>query len=96
MKEITKFYWIVNLLDSKFVKTLFNYKLGTKRDFEIIAQAPENFKPFRVWFDEMIINEVFIKINDSYYIDGRKLENELTKCYLYPKLKRFFDKNKII
>lgn len=54
MKSETEFRWIVNLLNSPYVKGFWGSRSGCKRDFERISGSGEKNKYFRKWFNFLL------------------------------------------
>jgi len=108
MKSEIEFKWIVNLLNSKYLKGGFIRKQigGCKRDFEVEAGASENDKEFRKWINLLIeegILEFFkkksvgtSKMVDTYVIKYNELESLLHNNPLCKPAKKVFDKDRII
>ncbi|MBU0958191.1 MAG: hypothetical protein KKF56_05270 [Nanoarchaeota archaeon] len=104
MKPEIEFKWIVNLLNSKFLKGgIFTESVGGCRsDFEKIAKAPENSKEFLKWFKQLIEDGTFELVNNNestekkrvnyYVINGGLLEGKLMENELYKPAKGVFYK----
>lgn len=109
MKQEIEYKWIVNLLNSDYLKGgFFKPSLGgCKKDFEKVAQAPENSKEFLKFFKELIEigtiescgkKSVGRSSNfvDHYLIIYVKLEKRLRSNVLYFPSKKIFDKDRVI
>ena len=106
MKEEVEFKWIVNLLNSPFVKGVFNNNGGCKKDFERYAGASENNSKFSTWFNQMndcnaIQYSGFKKSShgrniESYVIIFKELNEILIGNSLYRPLMKIMDKKYLL
>jgi len=103
MKPEIEFKWIVNLLNSQFLKGGFfrRQSSGCKSEFERIAEAPLNNKEFRKWLNYMIKENVFEFFErkkviggnvDTFVINGGKLEKKLRENQIYDPTRKIFEK----
>ena len=61
MKPEKEFAWLLKLSTSDYCGNLFKTpKLGCKKDFERLLNAPENDKEFTRWFNSLISSEIFV------------------------------------
>ena len=91
MKSETEYKWIVNLLNSPYIKGLWGNKGGCKKDFERISGSSENNKEFKKWFDYLLEDgaiEMFGNINTNIY--GKSVS---VYIIIYKKLIRILRKN---
>jgi len=94
MKPEKEVFWLVNLLNSKFVKKRIGAcNCGCKSDFEKVAGASINDKIFNKWADYLIEIGIFefseIGYNKTnipvklYFINGSKLIKRLREIPFY-------------
>jgi len=63
MKELTEFYWIVNLLSDNELADTFLFKNGGSiKEFEKKAKASINNSEFRKWFHQMISSDIIVSM----------------------------------
>ncbi len=103
MKPEIEFKWMVNLLNSEFLKGgIFRKQIsGCKNDFEVVAGASQSNKEFRKFLNELIKEdclEFFEKKKviggnvDTYVIIGKLLEKRLMSNSLYSPTRKLFEK----
>ena len=101
MESETEFRWIVNLLNSSYIKGYFKSESGCKRDFERTSGSGENNKYFRKWFDSLLECGVIefhsnlksrCKAVPTYVIVYKKLIKILRKNEFYDPTKRIMYK----
>lgn len=103
MKSEIEFKWIVNLLDSNYLKGgFFNKQIGgCKADFELVAGASQSNKNFRKWINVLIEDKTFEFFEkkkvvggevDTYVICYPLLENKLMQNPLYSSTRKIFAK----
>ena len=101
MKPETELKWIVNLLNSPYVKGLFKSKGGCKKEIERVCGSSENNREFYKWFNYLLENgaiEEFGKTDShskpvtAYVIIYKKMDKILIKNPLYDKITNVMDK----
>jgi len=101
MKPEKEVLWMVNLLNSKYVKRSFGVSYGGyKSDFEKVAGASENNKYFRAWLNLLIEEKILEPYKDkktntfgndiqTYVINSNKLLAKLRQNWVYKTIGKF-------
>lgn len=111
MKKEVELKWIINILNSLYLKGgLFKKKIGgCKKDFEKCAGASESDKAFRIWLDSLIEEGYFEEFEEriigrgspvkTYLVIPERFEELLRDNELYQKTeriaKRIIDRDRI-
>lgn len=109
MSPLKEIFWLSKIYKSKGRKRLLGSTPLCKKDYERIAEAPENYKEFSEWFDRLIMEGVFIfagKINKTNVpANGYVFTEESIDRYIknnselrdtYDILNSFFDRERVI
>lgn len=92
MKPETEFKWLVNLLNSSYIKGYFKTNSGCKKDFERASGSSENNNEFKKWFDFLLEHGAIESYgNVSTNIYGKSVP---TYVIVYKKLIKILRKNK--
>lgn len=93
MRSEIEFKWIVNLLNSQFLKGgVFGERIGgCLKDFEIVAGASQNAINFNKWAKELIGNGTFEFVREIKNPRGGK--SKITYAIIFPKLESKLFKN---